>query len=180
MRLVVIPAKVPLVLNSNRTEPEGLASLIASWFSYNQWLMDESWVCERPTWCVSWPTDCNLADYKTIIKKLYLLNLSAFPVIIQSDHENILLFSSCISALKSYFHHVFQSEQHISVDWRQKQIYESSHLLLSQISWGFIKMKNHVVILFIVTLNYVYMYIYIMCVYVYIYNVCIHIVHDYK
>lgn len=95
-------SKCASVLNSDKTGPEeGLPSSLQRDFHIAS--EDESRVCERPTQCVRRPTDCDLADYKTIIKKLYILNLSAFPIITQRDHENT-------------FHCVLQSEQHISVD----------------------------------------------------------------
>lgn len=43
------PANVPLVLDGDETEPEGLALLFAGWFPYNQWAVSHG--------CVEGPRD---------------------------------------------------------------------------------------------------------------------------
>lgn len=136
--------------------------VIAAWFPYKQWAVRHGCICKAHV-IGRWLTDCNSLGYKTNWETP-LTELGCIPHNYTKDHENTLLFSCCISALKSYFHHVLQSKQCISVDWSQNQRCESPSTKLR----GFVNMRNHVILLTVI-LNCMYI-----CMCVYIYDMYIH------
>lgn len=158
---MVVPANVPLVLDSDETEPEGArpCSLQHDFHISSGWWARDVWKAHV---IGRWLTDCNSPGYKTNWETP-LTELGCIPHNYTKDHENTSLFllyicfeiilSSCTSVRTMHFSRLEP----------EPDIQPSSTKLR-----GFVKMRNHVILL-TVTLNCMYI-----CMCVYIYDMYIH------